>query len=296
VKVLAAYRHLDFGMWCVALRLPGAGRDESLVLRLRNTGPGQGIVVDRTRRGGMGDWQSEVEAFRKDFPEAEPFNFTLPAVEAPAEPPADEKTAPAKPAADAPAKKPTVLLVTPDNYFLAKAVSSLPGVDAKLIGIEQYPIKPEPQYDVIIYDRVMPQKYPSRGNFICIGGMPPRGLALKGVVDPDEDKLPEGERRPRRVDQVTMDHWEKDHPILRGLDLNKLFIESASRVAPGEGSAVLAWGRGDPAVPLVVLHREAGRTFLVLPFNVMDSNWPLKVSFPVFLQQAVDYLASPHQG
>jgi hypothetical protein len=194
--------------------------------------------------------------------------------------------------ADAKKKKVSVLLVSPDNFFLAKAVSALPGVDAKLIGTDDgYPLDPEPRYDVIIYDRVAPPKYPERGNFICIGVVPPRGLRLREVPAPASDKLPDGRQRPVRVQEVAVDRWERNHPILRGLDLGELFVESAGRIAPAEGSEVLVEGKGDPAVPLVVLHREEGRTFLVLPFSVLDSNWPIKVSFPVFLKQAVDYLA-----
>jgi hypothetical protein len=43
--------------------------------------------------------------------------------------------------------------------------------------------------------------------------------------------------------------------------------------------------------PMVVLHREGRGTHLIVGFDVMQSNWPLRVSFPVFLHQALQFLA-----
>lgn len=62
--------------------------------------------------------------------------------------------------------------------------------------------------------------------------------------------------------------------------------------SPGDGSEVLVEGRKDPRAPLVVLHRENGPTLIVLPFSVLDSNCPSKVSFPVSVQHALDDLVA----
>lgn len=196
----------------------------------------------------------------------------------------------AAPPREVAAKKPSVLLVTPDSFFLTKAVHAI-GVDATVMEPDEVPDKLEPKYDVIIYDRVLPQRYPANGKFICIGPVIPRGLALKEVRKNPPNEL-EPNDRPLRAESITLTKWDREHAILRGLELNKVFVQSMSRIAAGPGSEVLAEAGADPATPAIVLHREEGRTFLVLPFNVIDTNWPLRVSFPIFLRQAVDYLAT----
>ena len=113
----------------------------------------------------------------------------------------------------------------------------------------------------------------------------PQGLRLKIAPAPDG--------RPETAKDVTVAKWNRDHPVLRGLLLDKVFVETSAKVvAAAPESEVLVAGN-DPAAPLVVLHREGGRTLLVLPFDLLKSNWPLKVSFPVFMHQAAEYLAKP---
>src|SRR5690606_38309489 len=44
--------------------------------------------------------------------------------------------------------------------------------------------------------------------------------------------------------------------------------------------------------PLIVLHREGRATHLIVGFDVLSQSlWPLRVSFPMFMQQAMQYLA-----
>jgi hypothetical protein len=42
---------------------------------------------------------------------------------------------------------------------------------------------------------------------------------------------------------------------------------------------------------MVVLDREGRNTNLVISFDVLQSNWPLKLSFPIFIHNALQYLA-----
>jgi hypothetical protein len=43
--------------------------------------------------------------------------------------------------------------------------------------------------------------------------------------------------------------------------------------------------------PMTLLFRDARRTHLIVGFDVLNSNWPLRVSFPVFLHQALQFMA-----
>ncbi len=82
--------------------------------------------------------------------------------------------------------------------------------------------------------------------------------------------------------------WKRDHPILHELAMSKLYVaEAAKLVVPDDVQVLLDGLKG----PLIVLDREKTGTHLVIAFDVLQSNWPLKVSFPMFLQNAMEYLA-----
>lgn len=88
-------------------------------------------------------------------------------------------------------------------------------------------------------------------------------------------------------------HWERQHPLLRSVPLDSLVISRAVRfrVHPGgervdEVERLAEGGEG----PLIVLERESGVGHVAVAFALEESNWPLQVSFPLFLANAVDYL------
>ncbi len=82
--------------------------------------------------------------------------------------------------------------------------------------------------------------------------------------------------------------WKREHPILQNLALNKLYAAQALKLDVPLDREVLVDGLKGP---LVVLDREDKQTHLIVAFDVLQSNWPLKVSFPVFLDNAMQFLA-----
>lgn len=177
-----------------------------------------------------------------------------------------------------PPKTLSVLLVTDGNYYLERAIDSLrlqkpqqmtPGdFDARLPG----------DFDVILFDRHAPAKLPPGGNFIYFGAVAPGLRIAADVVDGRQTML---------EDQAVLD-WRRDHPIFRGLNLGKVYAATALKLnVPIDVQTLVDGVKG----PMVVLHREGRSTHLVVSFDVMQSNWPLRVSFPVFLHQALQFLA-----
>ena len=82
--------------------------------------------------------------------------------------------------------------------------------------------------------------------------------------------------------------WDRDHPILRHLNLDKLYAAHVFKVLPTLNSQVLVDGTN---CPLVVLHRENRAFHLIVPFDIINSNWPLQPTFPVFLYQTLQFLS-----
>jgi hypothetical protein len=177
-----------------------------------------------------------------------------------------------------PPKPLSVLLVTDGNYFLEKAMNSLGLQKPATMIPTSYEAKIPTDFDVIIFDRFSPKKLPPSGNFLYFGCLPD-GLKLK-IAMQDKD--------PVTLKDAGVLDWKRDHPILRHLQLGKIFAAEALKlVVPPEAETLLDGLQG----PLIVLHHEGRSTHLAVAFDLMQSNWPLKVSFPVFMHNALQYLA-----
>ncbi|MGB6045904.1 MAG: BatA and WFA domain-containing protein [Pirellulales bacterium] len=140
-------------------------------------------------------------------------------------------------------------------------------------------------YDFIIYDRCRPQKMPSCNTFF-IGRVPPDnrwepGDAIKG---------------PQIIDT------ERTHPVMQLLDLGDVSIYQAHEVKPPAGGTVLIESQGGAI--FAIAPRE-GYVDAVLGFEfqqtdedgktVYNTNWPLRTSFAVFIQDLIGYLANPNR-
>jgi uncharacterized protein YegL len=178
-----------------------------------------------------------------------------------------------------PAKQLSVLVVGDGNYFLDKALSVLAVKKPDAMVPPDYEKKIPDNYDVIIFDRYSPKQIPPLGGFIYLGAVPPK-LALKAAVDSGG--------KPVTVKDATVLDWKRDHPILRDLVLSKIYAAEQIKLLPTLDSEILVDGSGGP---LLVLHHEGRGTHLVLAFDPLQSNWPLRGSFPLFMQNALEYLA-----
>jgi hypothetical protein len=179
-----------------------------------------------------------------------------------------------------PPKALSVLLVTAahDNPYLERAFSSMALKNSQVMLSDDYDDKHPTDFDVIIYDRVYPNWMPPSGNFIYFGCAPTEGK-LKVMKD--------GELYQTLQDVSVLD-WVRDHPILRHLSLNSLYAGSMLRLSvPPEATVLIDGLKG----PMVVLDREGHTTKMVCAFDLLQSNWPLKLSFPIFIHNALQYLA-----
>ena len=180
-----------------------------------------------------------------------------------------------------PPKQLSVLLVTDgSNYFLEKAVHALNLKNPATLTPEAYDEKVPTDYDVIIFDRHQPAKLPPAGSFVYFGAVP-NGLKVKAKVEQDGSQ--------DLVHEVGVLDWKRDHPILKNLAMQKIYVQTAIKlVGAAENSEVLVDGL---KCPLIVLHREGKGVHLIIAFDLLESDWPLKVSFPIFLHNAMQFLA-----
>ena len=177
-----------------------------------------------------------------------------------------------------PPKAMSVLLVTDGNFFLQKVIDVMNLQHPDTTTPAAYEVSKPQQYDVIMFDRYEPTFMPASGNFIWFGAIG-KGLRLK--------PMKEGEEFVVVKDTMVLD-WKRDHPILRGLQLGKLWVFEAIKLQVPIETETLVEGF---KAPLVLLHREGRNTHLVVTFDVGQSNWPLRLSFPIFMSNALQYLA-----
>ena len=174
------------------------------------------------------------------------------------------------------------LLVTEGNYFLEKLVQSLQLQDAKNISPAEYERTLPTDYDIVLFDVYSPQKLPPAGTFVFSGGLPPADATKVTQVTSDDDF------GMHYTDSEVLD-WQRDHPMLVGLNLNNIYIAEGRLLTVPLGAEMLIEGvKG----PLLILERSGPRVHLIFSFDLLQSNWQLRKTWPIFGYQMFQYLAA----
>lgn len=141
-------------------------------------------------------------------------------------------------------------------------------------------------WDLVIYDRCRPQQMPQASTWF-IGTTPPAGewTASDPVV------------RPQIIDT------ERSHPIMQGIELGDVDIsEGHSLKAPPGATRLIDSNKG---TLMAIAPREGfedavlGLEFLSADKNgdaVVNTNWPIKLSFPVFVSNLLQYFGRSQQA
>lgn len=159
-----------------------------------------------------------------------------------------------------------VLLVSPGNALLERALRAALNVDLTVA----------PQlggsaagFDFVVLDGVAPAVWPA-GNVLAIKVAGPAWL---GEVQDLEG--------PPIVD------WRSTHPLMRyaGLENVQIVRSMGAKTPPWAVSLV------DAPQASLVLAGELGRQRIVwVGFDLLESNWPLRISFPIFIANCVEWL------
>jgi hypothetical protein len=133
------------------------------------------------------------------------------------------------------------------------------------------------QFDVVIFDRYTPKSLPPAGNFLYNGCLPPNSRIVHA----------RGPGGPIMLEDETVLDWERAHPILRYLNLKFLALQSAKLQVPLDAQVLVEGRQG----PLIVLQRDGRHTHLVFSFDVAETSWWVAASYPVFMDNALQYMA-----
>ncbi len=159
-----------------------------------------------------------------------------------------------------------VLLVTRGNRFLERALRGVPNARVTLTTQLTGPATP---YDVVVLDDVQPLIWPD-ANVLAI-----RVAAtnwFEGAVS---------EKAPAIVD------WHHTHPLLRYVNFDNVDVAESilPKLPPWGVSLVQSQER-----PLIVAGEKERRRIIWMGFDPLQSNWPLRISYPIFVANALEWL------
>ena len=162
-----------------------------------------------------------------------------------------------------------VLMVSKGNRFLEKALAAA-APNVELATATDHGPAEAGRHDVVVLDDIVPSEWPT-GNVMAIHVAPtnwfPGGVGT--------------------VEAPPIVSWRNTHPLLRFVSFDSVQVASAMAVRQPD------WGVGLVEAPQsqLVVAGELGRQRIVwIGFDTLASTWPLRVSFPIFIANAVEYL------
>jgi hypothetical protein len=184
------------------------------------------------------------------------------------------------------ARELSIALVSAGNWALSSAILAMnPGRFEQILpsDFDRVDLR---SYDLIVMDglpmartstpaELPPGRYLIFGGIPTIGGLAPAGEPASGGAGQFID-------------------WHREHPALRHLALEPIVIAKSLPVEHDDRVTVLARGTNGP---LILDVADQTRRALVVAMNPLESNWPLDVSFALFVAQASRWLGdSPTTG
>jgi Ca-activated chloride channel family protein len=163
-----------------------------------------------------------------------------------------------------------VLLVSDGNLYLEKALNLDPHV--KLSKTTPSAYNGQTGYDVVVFENEGPKQV-GPGNFLYINcGGPTAPVEIKG-----------------KVTDASILNWERLHPVMRYVSLNQLNLQEALSATKRPWGVILAEHESGPAI---VVGEKSGVKSAFVGFPLLRSQFPLRVAFPIFFNNLVQWLAA----
>jgi hypothetical protein len=176
-----------------------------------------------------------------------------------------------------PAPRPRrVLLVSDGNLFLERGLNLDPDVTLAEVAPDEFATSGQngAGYAMVVFDDWLPATPLPPGNYLVFHRFSPQTpLAAAGGDAPD----------PQFVDQSHTD------PVMRFVDLEGLSLQDVPDTRVPDWAQTLA---ETDAGPMIASGEHGGLRVISVAFAVGDSDWPLRVSFPIFLTNAVEWLTA----
>ncbi|HEY3331445.1 MAG TPA: VWA domain-containing protein [Capsulimonadaceae bacterium] len=177
------------------------------------------------------------------------------------------------------ARQYNVLLVSSGNVFLEQLLTGDKSCDVFECNSGQYSSAVKARaYDTVVFDGWLPEAIPE-GKYLVFNAVNrdmPVALA---------------DASPSLGTEIV--DWNQTHPIMRFVDFTDVHIAAQTQSSPSR------WGRSlvdTSSGPAVVVGERDGRRIVWVSFSLSDSDFPLKVAFPVFVQNTLQWLRDTGAG
>ncbi len=177
-----------------------------------------------------------------------------------------------------PPKRLSILLVTAGNMVLESALRACPLAQLERCGPTEFDamdhsaLSVEQPYDVIVLDGHVPPNLPKCRYLVF--GRPPDGIDVTV---------------PQVLDNQVMVDWRAKHPTLQYVNLANLFAVKCYEMVLPRDADVLAEFNETAALSVV---RRHGSVFLLVGFDVLQTNWPFEPGFVLFCYNATSFLGA----
>lgn len=162
-----------------------------------------------------------------------------------------------------------VALMGADDIFLETALAQR--ADVQTVRTTPADAAQLPPCDLYVYDGVMPEVLPSQGAFLFLA---PKG-AVMGVT-PGTVTSPQS---PLRLSSEGLSKAFSSHVALQNVALRQFTPLTG-------GQPILAVGQDAAAAA----GEEGGSRFIVMGFDLHESNWVVQYDFPIFMMHVFEYL------
>ena len=124
-----------------------------------------------------------------------------------------------------------------------------------------------PELRLVVYDGVAPARLPAT---CCLVVNPPASIGPVSVGAP--------------LAGPRVSAWDRDDRLLRFADLSDVEVSRARQLTLGAGARALVSSEENA---LVAAYAEGDASRVVVGFDLADSSWPLRLSFPIFVRNCV---------
>ena len=162
-----------------------------------------------------------------------------------------------------------VLVVSEGNTYLEAALLLDEYLEVTEVKPAKYTVATTSTYDLVIFDGATPAELPKTHALY----LDPRGPGSPFKVGAE-------------IDQPGFDKVDPKHPIARFLALDNVNVARGHRLGTEPGDRAVGLSEG---APILVAGTRGGHRMVGLGFDVRESDFPLRVAWPLFLMNTINW-------
>lgn len=163
-----------------------------------------------------------------------------------------------------------------DPLTRVAVLSTAQSLDVARDGEPVEPYRGGGDWDLVVFVGQVPEALPPSAVLVVAPSRAVAGVEVSGEVE-----------TPIIID------WDRDSPFLRFVQFADVHVARSAALRPGPGTRTLVESTEGP---LLLQTPRAEGDVLVIGFDLMDSDWPLRASFPIFIANVLSEVRRTRGG